>query len=72
PGLSWGPLRPLSDLDSEKSLSTWFSAVQLLAIGALLLLAARNNRQREYLSNFPLIVADVIFIWLSADEDANL
>lgn len=72
PGVSWGPLRPLSDLDSEKSLTTWFSAVQLLAIGALLLLAARNNRQQACLSNFPLNVAGVIFIWLSADEDTQL
>ena len=65
-------MRPLSDLDSEKSLSTWFSAVQLLAIAALLLLAARNNRQKEYLSNFALTVAGLIFIWLSADEDTQL
>ncbi|MEX2124579.1 MAG: hypothetical protein WD795_11865 [Woeseia sp.] len=65
-------MRPLFDLDSEKSLSTWFSAIQLFAVGALLFLAAMNNGQKEYLSNFALTVAGLVFIWLSADEDVQL
>lgn len=72
PELTWGPFLPLSDLGGEKSLPTWFSVVQLFAVGALLFLAAMNNRQKEYLSNFALIVAGLAFTSLSADESAQL
>lgn len=72
PGLPWGPLRPLFNLNYEKSLSTWFSVIQLFSVGALLFLAAMNNRQKEYLSNFTVTVAGLIFILLSADEAAQL
>jgi hypothetical protein len=72
PELTWGPLRPLFNLDGEKSLPTWFSVVQLFAVGQLLFLAAMNNRQKEHLSNFALIVAGLLFVFLSADEGAQL
>ncbi len=72
PGLSWGPLGPLFDLDREVSLPTWFSVIQLCAVSALLFIAAKNNRQTEYLSNSAVIIAGMIFLWLSADEGAQL
>ena len=72
PELPWGPLRPLFDLDREISLPTWFSVVKLFAVSAVLFLAALNNRQKEYLSTFPLMVAGLIFVWLSADEGAQI
>ena len=68
----WGPLRPLFNLDGENSLPTWTSVIKLFAVGALLLLAARNNWQQEHVSNAALVIAAVIFIYLSADEQAQL
>lgn len=72
PGLSWGPFGPLFDLDREVSLPTWFSVIQLFVVSALLFIAAMNNRHREYLSNFAVIIAGMIFLWLSADEGAQI
>lgn len=72
PDLSWGVFRGLFDLDDERSLTTWFSVIQLFVIGAVLLLAAANNRRQQDLSNFALIAAGLLFIWLSADEGSQL
>ena len=72
PGLTWGPFRPLFNLDKENSLPTWFSVVQLFAVGVLLLLTTVNNRQQDYLSNVALTIAGLLFIGLSADEGAQL
>jgi hypothetical protein len=72
PGHSWGPLRPLSDLDGENSLSTWFSVVQLFVVGALLLFAALNNQRKHQLSSVGIAIAGLVFIGLSIDEEAQL
>lgn len=72
PEVVWGPFRPLSDLDGEKSLPTWFSVVQLFTVGALLFLAALNNRQQDHLSNFALVIGGLLFVFLSADEGAQI
>ena len=72
PEITWGPFRPIFDLDRETSLPTWFSVVQLFTVGALLLLTAVNNRQEDYLSSFALTVAGLLFIALSADEGSQL
>lgn len=72
PELSWGPLRPLFDLNRENSLPTWFSTTQLFTVGVLFVLAAMNNRQKAFLSNSALLVAGAGFILLSADEGAQL
>jgi hypothetical protein len=72
PDLTWGPFRPIFNLDKENSLPTWFSVVQLFTVGAVLLLAVANNRQEDYLSNFALTIAGLLFIALSADEGSQL
>lgn len=72
PGLTWGPLRPLSDLDGENSLSTWFSVVQLFIVGALLIFAALNNQRKHQLSSVAITIAGLLFIGLSIDEEAQL
>jgi hypothetical protein len=72
PEITWGPFRPIFNLDKENSLPTWFSVVQLFTVGALLLVTAVNNRQEDYLSSFALTVAGLLFIALSADEGSQL
>jgi hypothetical protein len=72
PELTWGPFRPLSDLDGENSLSTWFSVVQLFFVGALLIFAALNNQRKHQLSNVALTIAGLVLIVLSIDEEAQL
>lgn len=72
PERSWGPLRPFFDLDGEKSIPTWFSTIQLFAVGALLFLAAANNRQDFYLASAGLYIAGSVFIFLSADEAVQI
>lgn len=70
--LRWGPLRPLFNLDGENSLPTWMSVIQLFAVATLLFLAAANNRQQVHVPNAILLIAGLVFVWLSADEQAQL
>ena len=72
PERAWGPLRPFFDLDGEKSIPTWFSTIQLFAVGALLFLAAANNRQELYLASAGLYIAGLVFVFLSADEAVQI
>lgn len=72
PEQAWGPLRPFFDLDSERSVPTWFSVLQLFCIGALLLIMAQNHGLDRRLSATALTIAGVVFIALSADEGIEL
>ena len=47
PGPSLGPLRNFLDVDREVSIPTWFSSVQLFALGVVLLLQATRCKQTE-------------------------
>lgn len=68
PGLRWGPLRELVDLDRETAIPTWFSTVQFFSIGALLLFMARlPTPLRRY-----LILFGAGFFFLSMDEAAEI
>jgi hypothetical protein len=68
PGFKWGPISPLLDIDRESSIPTWFSAIQLFAIGLLLLLQARAAKQlRIY-----LFILGLGFLFLSVDEAAAI
>ena len=68
PGPSLGPLRNFLDVDREVSIPTWFSSVQLFALGVVLLLQAIRCKQ---LSGFFVLVA-LGFIFLSMDEAAAI
>src|SRR5688572_13290926 len=72
PGSCWCPLRPLSNLDGENSLATWFSVVQLFCVGAVLIFAALNNQRTHELSSVALIIAGLLFVGLWIDEEAEL
>ena len=66
PDVKWGPIKPLTDMNREPAIPTWFSTVQLFAISALLLFLARAVRQlRMY-----LIIFGLGFMFLSMDEAA--
>jgi hypothetical protein len=72
PGVPWQTIRALFDLSGEVSLPTWFSTVQLFALGAILLLTSRMSRQtKDMLSPF-FAVGGFVFIFLSADEGAGI
>lgn len=68
PGPSLGPLRNFLDVDREVSIPTWFSSMQLFALGVVLLLQANRSKQ---LSGFFILVA-LGFIFLSMDEAAAI
>ncbi len=68
---SWH-LNVLLDLDGEQSLPAWFSALQLAATGALLLIAAAQPVPRPRGLTVFLGVAGVGMLFLSADEALGL
>ncbi len=68
PGPSLGPLRNFLDVDREVSIPTWFSSIQLFAVGAVLLPLARRSKP---LSAFLVLVA-LGFVFLSMDEAAAI
>jgi hypothetical protein len=72
PESTWGPLRPLTDLDGENSLSTWFSVTQLFVVGAVLMIAAVVNQRSYLLASRALVAAGLVFIALSIDEEAQI
>jgi hypothetical protein len=68
PGFKWGPISLFLDVDREVSIPTWFSAIQLFAIGLLLILQARAAKQlRIY-----LFILGLGFMFLSMDESAAI
>lgn len=68
PDLHWGPARELIDLNHESAIPTWFSAIQLFSISALLMFMARMPTPvRRY-----LIVLSAGFLFLSMDEAAQI
>jgi hypothetical protein len=68
PGLEWGPISLFLDVDREVSIPTWFSAIQLFAIGLLLILQARETKQLR----FYLFILGLGFMLLSMDESAAI
>ena len=57
PDSTWGPLRPLTDLDGENSLATWFSVTQLFIVGATFVVAAFINQRAHLLPRRALVAA---------------
>jgi hypothetical protein len=66
-----GAISTFIDFDLEASFPTWFSSVQLLAIGAVLILAGTNDAQRLLSTRF-LLAAGALFVFLAADEGAGI
>lgn len=69
---SWGPARPWFNLDTELSIPSWFSSVQLFVTSALLFLASRRNQREHHLPSWLLLVGSVGFAFLSVDEGAAI
>jgi hypothetical protein len=68
PGPSLGPLRNFLDVDREVSIPTWFSSVQLFALGVVLLLQASRSKQLRAF----VVLLGLSFIFLSMDEAAAI
>lgn len=68
PGPHWGPLAVFINVDREVSMPTWFSSVQLVAVGFLLLVKARESNELQHF----LILVGLGFIFLSVDESAAI
>jgi hypothetical protein len=66
PEMKAGPLRNFFNVDREVSIPTWFSSIQLFAVGAVLMLQAGRARELR----IPFVVAALAFIFLSMDEAA--
>ena len=62
----------LFDLDSEASIPTWFSVIQLYMIGLISLLVAFNKRTVPPPSKSGLILFGLGFLYLSLDEEASI
>jgi hypothetical protein len=67
----------LFDLDSDRSLPTWFSSIQLFVVGQVFLFVAYRRRQipPEVSSHFPLsqkflVIVGLVFVFFSMDETA--
>jgi hypothetical protein len=67
-GPQWGPLVVLLDVDRETSIPTWFSSMQLLAIGLLLIVKTPDTNELRFF----LRMVGAGFIFLSADESAAI
>lgn len=68
----WAMARGLFNLDSEASVPTWFSSIQLFCIAAVLFAASNDNSQRQYISSKFLVAGSLVFAFLSADEGAGI
>lgn len=64
--VAWGALDPLLDLDRERSVGTWFSTAQLLAIAAVFAAAARAGPPAALAR--ALALPALAFVFLAADE----
>lgn len=67
-----GPIRLLFDLDSDLSVSAWYSSIKLFVIGTLLFIASRNNQYERYFPSSFLTGGSLLFIFLSVDEGAAI
>ncbi|MGH7845387.1 MAG: hypothetical protein ACREQW_09495 [Candidatus Binatia bacterium] len=68
PHVRWGPIAQLLDVQREVSIPTWFSSLQLFAVGLLLIAQARTVKQLR----FYLLVLGLGFLFLSMDEAAAI
>ena len=69
---SWGVLGSLFNVGLDQSLPSWFSAVQLAALGGAFLLAASANQADSGLPTALLVVMAALGLFLSADEGAGI
>ena len=69
---SWGLLGSLFNVGLDQSVPSWFSTIQLAAVGATFLLAAHSNHSAIRLPAWLLVAAAVIGFYLSADEGAGI
>ena len=65
-----GPLRPFFDLNSDVSIPSWFAAIKLFAIAALLYVASTLRQQA--VSRRLLAAGGLGFLFLSIDEGARV
>lgn len=68
PEVRWGPFYGLLDLDSEVSIPTWFSSLQLFVIGAALFAIARFGAKHKWF----LQLGAVVLVGASIDEAAGV
>lgn len=68
PGMGWGPLRELVDLDDDQSVASWFSSLQYLAVTVAALLVARERAHPSALSRGFLRAVAGVALFLSFDE----
>lgn len=69
------PIKVLSgilDLNSESSLSSWYSSMQLLAVAVPLGLAGYQNLLRKNDGAYLLLILAVLLVMLSIDEHIQL
>lgn len=66
PEVRWGPFSRLLDLDSEVSIPTWFSSLQLFVIGAALFSIARFGEKHKLF----LRLGALVLVGASIDEAA--
>ena len=71
-GIHWEPARQLFNLNAEVSIPTWYSSIQLFAVGSMLFIASKNNRWKQHVSSSFLKAGSMFFIFLSADESAEI
>lgn len=70
-GVNWGPIDSLFDMDSDRSLPSWFSTVQLFILGAVFLLSCWQSKWRGGFSVF-LLALGAAFVFLSIDEGVGI
>ena len=68
--LSFGPLRPLFDLDSDLSIPGWYSSIKLFLVACCVFIASQNNSYKRYLPSSWLFFLGFLFLFLSMDEGA--
>lgn len=68
PDLTWRPIQRFLDVDREVSIPTWFSSIQLFAVGGVLLTQAKWAKQLK----FSLVILGLGFLFLSMDEAAAI
>ena len=71
-GILWGPIEKLFNLDAEVSIPTWFSSLQLGAVGLLLLMGGWESRKQYSSYSSILIILGLAFLFLSVDECAMI
>ena len=69
---SWGVLGSLFNVGLDQSLPSWFSTVQLAALGGVFVLAAVANQPGSGVPTGLLLVLAAVGCFLSADEGAGI